>query len=221
MASGRDRREGAASRAIQLPGHSMDTARAEGILTFIGEAERLKHVLRTAWTRTGRQESTADHSWRICLLIMMLEEDLEGVDFARLLKMAIIHDLGEALGGDVPAPLASSAPDKEAREREDLETLCASLPDDLRVHVLELWDEYCAADTAEARLVKGLDKLETIIQHNQGENPPWLDYDFNLEYGLRYTDGHPLLSALRASVDADTRRNADRRRDLFGEKRSA
>ncbi len=199
----------------------MDTARVEGILTFIGEAERLKHVLRTAWTRTGRQESTADHSWRICLLIMMLEPDLEGVDFTRVLKMAIVHDLGEALGGDVPAPLASTAPDKEAREREDLERLTAILPADLRAHVLELWDEYCAAETAEARLVKGLDKLETIIQHNQGENPPWLDYDFNLQYGVRYTEGHPLLAALRASVDVDTRRNAERRRDLFGEKRSA
>lgn len=199
----------------------MDTARIEGILTFIGEAERLKHVLRTAWTRSGRQESTADHSWRICLLIMMLEEDLDGVDFARVMKMAIIHDLGEALGGDVPAPLAGSTPGKEAREREDLEQLTASLPADLRDHVLELWDEYCAAESPEARLVKGLDKLETIIQHNQGDNPPWLDYDFNLEYGVRYTSGHPLLEALRTSVDADTRRNAERRRDLFGGKRSA
>ena len=199
----------------------MDSARIEGILTFIGEAERLKHVLRTAWTRSGRQESTADHSWRICLLIMMLEEDLGDVDFARVMKMAIIHDLGEALGGDVPAPLAGNAPDKEARERADLEALTVALPADLRDHVLELWDEYCAAESAEARLVKGLDKLETIIQHNQGENPPWLDYDFNLEYGARYTRGHPLLSALRTLVDADTRRNAERRRDLFGGKRSA
>ena len=199
----------------------MDPARIEGILTFIAEAERLKHVLRSAWTSTGRQESTADHTWRICLLVMMLETELGAVDFARVLKMAIVHDLGEALGGDLPAPLAGTAPDKQDRERADLAALTAALPPDLRAHVLELWDEYCAAETPEARLVKGLDKLETIIQHNQGENPSWLDYDFNLAYGARYTRDHPLLSALRERVDAETRRNADRRRDLFGEKRSA
>ena len=194
----------------------MDPARIEGILTFIGEAERLKNVLRSAWTSTGRQESTTDHSWRLCLLAMMLERDLGDVDFPRVLKMAVVHDLGEALGGDVPAPLASSAPDKHAREREDLLTLTAALPHDLRDELLELWDEYGAAETPEARLVKGLDKLETIIQHNQGENPPWLDYDFNLEYGRGYTRDHALLGPIRDRVDADTRRNAERRRDLFG-----
>jgi putative hydrolase of HD superfamily len=194
----------------------MDPARIEGILTFIGEAERLKNVLRSAWTTTGRQESTTDHSWRLCLLAMMLERDLGDVDFSRVLKMAIVHDLGEALGGDVPAPLASAAPDKHARERADLLTLTAALPDDLRDELLELWDEYGAAETPEARLVKGLDKLETIIQHNQGENPPWLDYDFNIDYGERYTRDHALLGAIREQVDVDTRRNAARRRDLFG-----
>ena len=84
-----------------------------------------------------------------------------------------------------------------------------------------LWEEYSAASSDEARFVKGLDKLETIIQHNQGENPAWLDYDFNLEYGAHYTRDDPRLGELRLRVDADTRRNADRRRDLFGEKRRA
>lgn len=200
---------------------AMNPARIEGILAFLAEAERLKSVLRSAWTRSGRQESTADHSWRLALLAMLLEPELGTLDFVRVLKMTLVHDLGEALAGDVPAPLAGSAPDKDARERRDLETLCAPLPEDLRDEIMGLWDEYAAAQTPEARLVKGLDKLETIAQHNLGENPDWLDYDFNLAYGRRYTDDHALLAPLRDRLDVDTQRNAARRRDLFGDKQRA
>ena len=97
----------------------MDSSRIEGILAFIGEAERLKTVLRSAWTRTGRQESTADHTWRLCLLAMMLKSEAQDLDFPRVLEMALVHDLGEALSGDVPAPLAGTTPDKDAQERTD------------------------------------------------------------------------------------------------------
>ena len=67
-----------------------------------------------------------------------------------------------------------------------------------------LWDEYEAAASPEARLVKALDKLETILQHNQGRNPPGFDYRFNLGYGRQYTGGHPLIVALRELLDQET-----------------
>ena len=197
---------------------ALDGARIDGALAFLREAERLKSVLRTAWTRDGRQESTADHTWRLCLMAMVFERELGDVDLLHVLKLALIHDLGEAIGGDVPAPLAGTAPDKLERERTDFHTLTRALPTDVRDELRALWEEYSAAETPAARLVKGLDKLETIVQHNQGENPPWLDYDFNLAYGARYTRDHELLVALRERVDEDTRRNAARRRDLFAER---
>ena len=65
-----------------------------------------------------------------------------------------------------------------------------------------------AAATPEARLAKALDKLETVMQHNQGQNPPGFDYAFNLGYGRKYTDGHPLIEAMRAAVDRETRARA-------------
>ena len=58
-------------------------------------------------------------------------------------------------------------------------------------------------------LAQALDKLETILQHNQGSNPPDFDYAFNLGYGRRYTDATPLFSAIRDIVDADTQRRID------------
>ncbi|MES2261507.1 MAG: HD domain-containing protein [Pseudomonadota bacterium] len=187
----------------------MNKTDIQGCLAFLQEAERLKDVLRTANTSQGRRESTAEHSWRLCLFALLLEGELPGLDFARILKMCVIHDLGEALHGDIPAiAQTAGAPDKSLREREDLQTLTAPLPPALRQHLLALWDEYDAAATPEARIVKGLDKLETMIQHNQGLNPDGFDYAFNLDYGVRHTAHHPLLAAMRALVDADTRRRA-------------
>ena len=73
--------------------------------------------------------------------------------------------MGEALSGDTPAPLQAADPDKTNRERADLSALMAPAPADMRAVVSALWEEYEAAATPEARLVKALDKLETIMTH--------------------------------------------------------
>jgi putative hydrolase of HD superfamily len=119
----------------------------------------------------------------------------------------VVHDLGEAIHGDIPAVLQHQAPDKAQRERADLLTLLEPLPAQLRDDFVALWDDYDRAASPEARLAKGLDKLETIIQHNQGANPPDFDYAFNLGYGQQYMGAHPLLAAVRRLVDEDTRQN--------------
>lgn len=174
-------------------------------LAFIREAERLKTVLRSGYTSTGRQESTAEHTWRLCLLAIVLEDKLAGLDFLKLLKICVLHDLGEALHGDVPA-VAQTAGGKGARERADLIALMQPLPEALRDELLALWDEYEAASSAESLAVKALDKIETLIQHAQGDNPADFDYAFNLDYGRVYTDAAPLFAELREMVDAATRR---------------
>jgi putative hydrolase of HD superfamily len=176
-----------------------------GTLTFLREAERLKSVLRSAYTSTGQQESTAEHSWRLCLMAMVFEGEFTGLDFGRILKLCVLHDLGEALHGDIPAVQQDQSPNKSALERADLQTLMQPLPLALSDGFLALWDEYENASSPEARIVKGLDKLETILQHNQGENPPGFDYAFNLDYGQKYMGAHPLLAQIRALLDADTR----------------
>jgi putative hydrolase of HD superfamily len=185
----------------------MQTADLDGILTFLREAERLKTVTRSGWTSAGQPESVAEHTWRLCLMAMLLYGSTPGVDLGRLLKMCLIHDLGEAIRGDVPAP-AQRAGTSKAHERTDLLELTASLPASLRDEILELWDEYEDARSPESKLAKGLDKLETILQHTQGKNPADFDYAFNLSYGQRYTDADPVLAALRARLDEETARRA-------------
>ena len=193
----------------------MDPADLEGVLDFLRAAERLKVTTRSAFTSAGRAESVAEHTWRLCLMALVVAPEFPNVDFARLVKICIVHDLGEAVGGDVPAPeqarrlSAGIATGKGDAERRDLLSLVAQLPATLRDEIVALWDEYEAAASPEARLAKALDKLETILQHTQGQNPPDFDYRFNLGYGRAHTADHPLIVAVRAILDAETERRAE------------
>ncbi|QCX13136.1 hypothetical protein APS58_4453 [Paracidovorax citrulli] len=74
-----------------------------------------------------------------------------------------------------------------------------------RAGILALWQEYEDATSPEAKAVKALDKLETILQHNQGINPPDFDYGFNLTYGQKHTDADPLFALMRSVLDEGTR----------------
>ena len=184
-----------------------------GILDFLRAAEALKVNTRSAHTSAGTQESVAEHTWRLCLMAMVLVPSVPEVDFARLVRICIVHDLGEAIGGDIPAPeqakrVSSGGAGKSETERRDLVQLVSSLPPAQRDEILTLWDEYEAAESPEARLAKALDKLETILQHTQGRNPPDFDYRFNLGYGREQTASPPVIAALREILDQETQRRA-------------
>jgi putative hydrolase of HD superfamily len=176
----------------------------DGTLAFLALAERLKDTLRNSRTSTGRTESTADHTWRLALMALLLGPEL-GVDAGRLMRICLVHDLAEAFTGDIPAPSACNPGVKRAREREALATLTMTLPTKQRAEIFALWEEYESGATPEGRLAKGLDKLETILQHAQGANPSAFDYGYNLDYGRKDTDRHELLAAVRTRLDAATR----------------
>lgn len=192
-------------------------AELDGILEFLRATERLKVVTRSAFTSEGKPETVAEHSWRLCLMALVLRDEFPEVDLGKLLAMCVVHDLGEAIGGDVPAPeqarrrAADPSATKAAQEREDLLTVLAPLPAPMRQTITALWDEYEAATSPEARAAKALDKLETILQHTQGANPPDFDYRFNLGYGRAFTAGHPAIVRLREVLDRETERLAERR----------
>ncbi|MBB4039061.1 putative hydrolase of HD superfamily [Microvirga flocculans] len=186
----------------------MQQDRILGALAFLREAERLKDVLRSGHTSSGRRESVAEHTWRLCLMALVFADELGGIDMAKLLKLCIVHDLGEAIGGDIPAVMQDGKTDKTAQERADLIILTQALDPARRAEILGLWEEYEAASSPEAVLAKGLDKLETILQHNQGKNPADFDYAFNLAYGRRQTSAHAFLAQVRDILDEETRARA-------------
>lgn len=184
----------------------MNIENIKGRLTFLQEAEKLKSVIRSAHTSTGRPESTAEHTWRLCLMAMAFEDHLPGMDMHKLLKMCIVHDLGEAIHGDIPAVEKNRHPDKSRQEKADLLHLTRTLDQQQQASILALWQEYEDAASPEAKAVKALDKLETILQHNQGLNPPGFDYEFNLTYGQEHTSTDPLFVLIRSILDENTQK---------------
>jgi len=192
----------------------MGPADFPGVLDFLRAAERLKSTTRTGYTSAGQQESVAEHTWRLCLMALVLRPAFPEIDFAKLVKICIIHDLGEAIHGDVSAPeqarraAAGTLAGKAEQERRDLLELLGPLPVAVRDEITALWDEYEAAESPEAKLAKGLDKLETIMQHNQGLNPADFDYRFNLDYGRKHTADNPIIAELRAMLDRETEARA-------------
>lgn len=186
----------------------MQDSELTGILDFLRGAEQLKNTLRSSRTSNGRQESTAEHSWRLCLMVLLFAGQYPDADALKLLKICIIHDLGEAISGDIAAIDQVEGVDKSIAERQDLQSLIAPLPQALQDEILALWDEYESATSQEAKLAKAFDKLETVLQHTQGKNAADFNYGFNLTYGKKHTDHDSLTTRIRSMIDQDTARLA-------------
>lgn len=173
------------------------------VLEILHVAERLKCNTRHCDTSTGRRESVAEHSWRLCLFAMLLEQEPEfrSLDTGRVLRMCLIHDLGEAFTGDIPA-FSKSAQD-EGREQALYEDWIAQFPPANRAQFQALLAEMTALATPEAKLYKALDKLEAVIQHNEASLDSWLplEYDLQRTYGQEAVEFSPYLRALKAEID--------------------
>jgi putative hydrolases of HD superfamily len=147
-----------------LPPASAPTGEIDSLLRFFHLAGRLKETARAGWRLRGidRPESVADHSFRLALLALVLAPRSDPpLDAGRCVAMALVHDLAESIVGDITPYDGVTAEEKRRREEEAMRRL-----DSLAggAGLLELWAEYDAAETAEARFVKELDKLETAMQ---------------------------------------------------------
>ena len=177
----------------------------EQFISFLGRVEKLKSVPRHCVTSDGVTENVAAHSWRTALMAYLLKDELADVDIDKIIRMCLIHDLGEAVTGDIPTFEKTAA--HEATEAQAVEAWLHALPADVGPRLTALLAEYEAQETQEARLVKALDKMEALIQHNESPIETWLplEYQLNLTYGQAQTDGDPYLKGLRAAINAVTR----------------
>ena len=148
------------------------------MLKFFSHTGRLKAERRRGWIRKLRvkdAESVADHSFHVALMSMVYS-DLKGLDTARAMKIALLHDLPEALVGDsMPGDLPRRA--KLVRERAALARLLKGFSLQLRSEYKGLWEEYVRGLTPEADLVRQVDKLELILQAREYARK---GYDANL-----------------------------------------
>lgn len=177
----------------------------EAILKFLHEAEKLKTLLRHSWLSNGRRESVAEHTWRMTLMALLLQPYLKKVDLLKSLKLTLVHDLGEIHASDFPAFKKQPA-NKAELERRGLLKLTKPLPPLRQKEILELWEEYEAAKTPEARFAKALDKTEVLLQHNEADIKFMTkkEFAFNLYHGKDFTDGDKILSLFRELINKET-----------------
>ena len=174
------------------------------LLDALHVAERLKDATRHCYTSGGRHESVAEHSWRIALMAFFLRDEFPEADMDKVIRMCLIHDLGEAFTGDIPSFLKTKA--DEMREDELLDAWVSSLPDSCREEMRALYAEMNARETLEAKIYKAMDSLEAVIQHNESDLATWTEneYALNLHYGDDKVAFSPYLQRLRAAIREDT-----------------
>lgn len=172
-------------------------------------AQRLKDTTRHCYTQKGRHESVAEHCWMMTLMAFWLKDEFPQADMGRVMEMCVIHDLGEAFTGDIPA--FEKGEEHEETERALLSGWVDSLPPDVRARMQALYAEMEARETLEAKLYKAIDALEAVIQHNRSDLSTWLplEYELNKTYANDKVAFSPYLTALRAQVLKDTLEKID------------
>jgi putative hydrolase of HD superfamily len=189
-------------------------------LQFFIASEKLKTTLRHSWTNSvDRQESTAEHSWMLALIAIAVFDELEvRIDQLKTLKMVILHDLAEAVTGDIPAFEISERQDnKQSSERAALEKLTLHLPTKLANEIVDLWQEFEEHQTIESRVAQAIDKLEVILQHNISDISTWDENDAKLNpyYKDEYFDFYQLLRGIKDQLNTETMEKLYRSEDLY------
>lgn len=177
---------------------------ARKLLDVIAVAQRLKDTTRHCYTEKGRHESVAEHSFLATVMAFFLRDEFPEADMDKVIKMCIIHDLGEAFTGDIPSFYKTGADEK--REEDLLNAWVASLPEPYAGEMAALYDEMAARETLEAKIYKAIDGMEAVIQHNASDLSTWIPMEFELNktYASDKVTFSPYLTELRQEILKDT-----------------
>ena len=170
------------------------------LLEFLAMAEKLKCNTRHSYTSSGRHESVAEHSFRLALMAYMVSDEVPEIDTDKVIRMCLIHDLGEAITGDIPS--FEKTDSDEAAEDSAVSGFVNQLPEYWKKQLIEMYSEINELKTPEAKLYKALDKLEAVIQHNEADISTWLplEYELQLTYGTEECSFNEYINSLRDEV---------------------
>ena len=177
---------------------------ARAMLDALTVAVRLKDTTRHCYTEKGRHESVAEHCWMMTLMAFFMRDEFPEADMDKVMRMCVIHDLGEAFTGDIPSfeKTAEQERDEEALLRQGVE----SLPQPQRREMTRLYDEMERRETLEAKIYKAIDGLEAVIQHNRSDLSTWIprEYELNKTYADDKVAFSEYLKGLREEIRRDT-----------------
>ncbi|HEU0165307.1 MAG TPA: HD domain-containing protein [Thermomicrobiales bacterium] len=204
-----------------------DANRRSDLGTLVAHLAELKRIPRTGWLDRGlpsnEAESVADHSLLAALIAWLTAMDDPDLDADHVLKLALVHDLAEAIFGDLPPYDRAEVPTdpgerdaffrvrhlrtpenaaaKRAAESDAAATLLDLMPETARAEFSSLWDEYEARETSESRFVKQVDRLEAFLQARiYAQDHPDLPLDGFTDMAEKEIH-HPALTALRDEVE--------------------
>ena len=167
-------------------------------------AERLKDTTRHCYTAKGRHESVAEHTWMMSLMAFWVKDHFPEADMDKVIRMCLIHDLGEAFTGDIPTFDKTAA--DEQKEDDLLYRWVRSLPEKQSKEMLALYEEMAERKTLEAKIYKALDGLEAVVQHNISDLSTWIpkEYELNKTYASDRVTFSEYLTELREEILKDT-----------------
>lgn len=174
------------------------------LLDFLLIAERLKDTTRHCYTSRGRRESVAEHSWMMTLIAFVISDEFKDIDMNKVIKMCIIHDLGECFTGDIPTF------EKNQKHRDVEDKLLSQWLDSISfkktTEMKNLFYEMDERKTVESKVYKAIDSLEALIQHNMSDISTWSanEFDLNLHYADDKVEFSTFLKKLREDIREDT-----------------
>src|SRR5438874_2362757 len=154
---------------------SLENERFERQIRFILEIDKLKTILRRTYLiHADRAENTAEHSWHLAIMAILLAEHAnEPVDVARVVKMVLVHDIVEIDAGDTYFYDPLGAADKAEREHTAADRLFGILPPDQSLELRTLWEEFEAGTTADARFALALDRFMPQLHNYYTKGRSW------------------------------------------------
>jgi putative hydrolases of HD superfamily len=180
---------------------------AERVLNFIIEIEKLKGVLRkTRPVGLNRYENSAEHSWHVCISALMLKDFAdEKINIDRVIRMLLIHDLGEIDAGDTIVYKSESA-ELKAKETAGIKRILSLLPESIVREFLELWQEFEAGETADAKYARAIDRIPPLLHNLHGNGHSWKEHNIPKEKVLslnsRIGEGsRKLWAILKAKIE--------------------
>ncbi len=189
-----------------LPWHRLGDKRLAAQIDFIVRIDRLKSVTRqTLLTDHSRRENSAEHSWHLALMALLLTEYArEPVDGVRVMRIVLAHDLVEIDAGDTFCYDENAKQGQHARELAAAKRIFALLPDDQAAELRALWDEFEARCTPEARFAAALDRLQPLFNNYLTRGGTWQEHDVVRAQVRRriapIADGSPRLAEVAAAV---------------------
>jgi len=159
----------------------VQTDRLAQQIQFIIEIDKLKGILRqTLLTDGSRRENSAEHSWHLALMaVLLIEYAPVGVDLLSTIKMLLIHDLVEIDAGDTFCYDLQGNETKAEREMQAATRLFGLLPPEQGAELKEIWQEFEAQETATAKFAAALDRLQPVLHNQQTKGGTWQLHNIN------------------------------------------